>query len=327
MSEVSANYRAVTEQQTPSPPAGDDRQVRRRPSLGTIRRRDAIAPYLFLAPWLLGFVGVTLGPMIASLYLSLTDYNLFSTPQFIGFDNYIRMFTADPKFWISVRVTLIYVVTSVPLQLGIALALAVLLNRGLRGLPFYRSMFYIPSLIGGSVAIAVLWRQMFGNDGLVNQILGFFGIEHGSWLGDPSTSLWVLVLLNGWAFGSPMVIFLAALRQVPSFLYEAAAMDGAGPIRRFWSITVPMITPVLFFNLVLQLVNAFQAFTPAFVVSSGTGGPINSTLFYTLYLYQRGFTNFEMGYASAMAWVLVITVGAVTALNFRLSRLWVHYDD
>lgn len=296
-------------------------------SLRKAIRRNKIAPYLFLLPWLIGFFVITLGPMLYSFYLSFTDFNLLGSAEWIGIDNYVELFTSDPKYLESVRVTLVYVFVSVPLQLAFALLLAVLLNRGLRGLAVYRSIYYLPSLIGASVAIAVLWRQMFGRNGLVNQVLDWFGIVGESWIGNPDTALGTLIILNVWTFGSPMVIFLAALRQVPEYLYEAAAVDGISKWQAFWHITLPMLTPVVLFNLILQLIGAFQAFTPAYVVSGGTGGPVNSTLFYTLYLYQKGFANFEMGYASAMAWVLFFFIAIVTAVNFWLSRYWVHYDD
>jgi multiple sugar transport system permease protein len=298
-----------------------------RRTLTNSQRRDRIAPYLFLAPWLLGFVVITLGPMIYSFYLSFTDYSLLADPDWVGLDNYVKMFTNDPKYFDSVRVTLVYVFVSVPLQLAFALALAVILNRGLRALSIYRSVYYLPSLIGASVAIAVLWRQMFGSNGLINQVLSIFGIDGQSWIGNPDTALGTLIILNVWTFGSPMVIFLAALRQIPVYLYEAAAVDGINRRQAFVHITLPMLTPIVLFNLILQLIGAFQAFTPAYVVSGGTGGPVNSTLFYTLYLYQRGFTSFQMGYASAMAWVLFLAIAIVTAANFWFSKYWVHYDD
>lgn len=275
---------------------------------------------------MLGFFVITLGPMLTSLWLSFTDYRLLREPSFIGFDNYTRMFS-DPKWLESVQVTAVYVLVSVPLQLAFALLVATALNRGLRGLTIYRSIYYIPSLIGGSVAIAVLWRQMFGRHGLINQFLGIFGVAPQSWIGSPDTALGTLIILNVWTFGSPMVIFLAALRQVPVFLYEAAEIDGASAWQRFLHVTIPMITPVVLFNLILQLIGAFQAFTQAFVVSGGTGGPANSTLFYTLYLYQRAFVGFEMGYASALAWMLFVTIAIVTGINFWLSKYWVHYDN
>ena len=302
----------------------------RRTTPQSLRRsqfKDKVAPYLFLAPWLVGFLVITLGPMLVSLYLSFTDYSMLADPNWVGFDNYIKMFTNDPKYLESVRVTLVYVFVSVPLQLAFALFLAMVLNRGLKALSLYRSIYYLPSLIGASVAIAVLWRQMFGNNGLINQVLDVFGIEGQSWIGNPDTALGTLIVLNVWTFGSPMVIFLAALRQIPEYLYEAAAVDGINRRQAFIHITLPMLTPIVLFNLILQLIGAFQAFTPAYVVSGGTGGPVNSTLFYTLYLYQRGFTGFQMGYASAMAWVLFIGIAIVTALNFWFSKYWVHYDD
>ncbi|WP_284301901.1 carbohydrate ABC transporter permease [Homoserinibacter gongjuensis] len=288
---------------------------------------DKIAPYTFLLPWLIGFFVITLGPMLYSLYLSFTDFSMLAAPEWVGFDNYIKLFTNDPKYLDAVRVTLVYVLVSVPLQLAFALAVAMVLNRGLRGLSLYRSVYYLPSLIGASVAVAVLWRQMFGSNGLINQILDWFGIEGMSWIGNPETALGTLVILNVWTFGSPMVIFLAALRQVPQYLYEAAAVDGISRWGSFRHITLPMLSPIVLFNLILQMIGAFQAFTPAFVVSGGTGGPVNSTLFYTLYLYQRGFTGFQMGYASAMAWILFVVIALVTAVNFWFSKYWVHYDD
>lgn len=302
-------------------------RTERSPSLRRSMMLDRAAPYLFLAPWLIGFIAITFGPMLVSLYLSFTDYSLLSPPEFVGFDNYERMFTADPKYLESVRVTAIYVFVSVPLQLAFALIVAMALNRGIRGLPIYRSIYYIPSLIGGSVAIAILWRQMFGLSGLFNQVLALVGIEGGSWIGHPDTALGTLIVLNVWTFGSPMVIFLAALRQVPADLYEAAAVDGVSSWGRFRHITFPVLTPIVLFNMILQFIGAMQAFTPAYVVSGGTGGPANSTLFYTLYLYQRGFTSLEMGYASAMAWALLLVIAAVTGVNFWLSKYWVHYDD
>jgi multiple sugar transport system permease protein len=233
----------------------------------------------------------------------------------------------DARLHQSLRVTFTYVFVSIPLQLALALALALFIDRGVRGLPFYRSVYYLPSLLGGSVAIALLWRQVFGTQGLVNQFLGVFGIEGQGWVSHPDTALGTLVILNVWTFGAPMVIFLAGLRQIPEMYYEAAQIDGAGKVRQFIAITLPLLTPIVFFNLVLQVINAFQSFTQAFVVSGGSGGPVDSTLFYTLYLYQKGFTAFDMGYASAMAWLLVLIVAVMTLVNFFASKFWVFYDD
>jgi multiple sugar transport system permease protein len=288
---------------------------------------DNKAAYLFLLPWLLGLVVITVGPMIASLYLSFTDYSLLAPPEWIGIKNYQRM-ASDPRLLNSVRVTLTYVIVSTPLQLGLALGIAVLLNRGMRGLAFYRSVFYLPSLMGSSVAIALLWRQIFGTDGLVNQVLRSLGWSNPpGWIADPSTALYTIILLHVWTFGSPMIIFLAGLRQIPNMYYEAASVDGAGKWTKFWHITMPLLSPIIFFNLVLQIIGAFQSFTQAFIVSGGNGGPADSTMFYTLYLYQKGFTQLDMGYAAAMAWLLVLIVGAFTFLNFFLSKYWVFYDD
>ena len=288
--------------------------------------RDNKAAYLFLLPWFIGLAVITVGPMVASLGLSFTDYNLLSPPEFIGVDNYAQMLT-DKRLHQSLAVTFIYVFVTVPLQLALALALAVVLDRGVRGLAIYRSVFYLPSLIGGSAAIAVLWKQIFGADGLFNQVLAIFGIEGISWIGNPSTALGTIMTLSVWTFGAPMVIFLAALRQIPREYLEAASVDGAGRFRRFFSIVLPMLTPIIFFNLVLQIIHAFQSFTQAYIISGGTGGPADSTLFYTLYLYTRGFGSLDMGYASALAWLLVAIIAIFTAINFWASRYWVFYDD
>ncbi len=300
------------------------------PRRGTLRRMLARnAPgYLFLAPWLIGFFGLTLGPALVSLYLSFTNYDLLRAPDWVGAANYVRIATDDPKFAAAMRVTFIYVVLSVPLKLVFALAVAMAFNRGIRGLTVYRAIFYLPSLLGGSVAIAVLWRQLFASDGLVNMLLWkAFGIEGPSWVSNPDYSLYTLVVLSIWQFGSPMIIFLAGLRQIPTDMYEAAEIDGAAKVHQFFKITLPLLTPVVFFNAVIQTIEAFKAFTPAFIISEGTGGPINSTLFYTLYLYQEAFGFFRMGYAAALAWILLVIIALFTAFSFLSARYWVHYDD
>ncbi|WP_461143862.1 carbohydrate ABC transporter permease [Salinifilum aidingensis] len=310
----------------PDAPAAAGKSARgRRPRSPELPAR--VVPYVFLAPWFLGLFLITIGPVLGSAYLSFTDYNLLSAPQWAGLDNYQRMLT-DPRFYEALRVTFTYVFVSVPLQLGFALLLAMVLDRGLRGLTIYRSVYYLPSLLGSSVAVAILWRQIFGADGLINSALSFFGIENApGWVSHPDFALGTLIILNVWTFGSPMVIFLAGLRQLPNAYYEVAAIDGAGPVRRFFSVTLPLLSPIIFFNLILQTIIAFQAFTQSFVVSNGTGGPADSTLFYTLYIYERGFGNFDMGYASALAWVLLLIVAALTAANFLVSRFWVFYGD
>ena len=291
------------------------------------KRRDLIG-YAFLAPWLIGFLVFSLGPVLASLYLSFTKFDLLTAPQWTGLENYVRMFGTDLRFWQALKVTFTYMVLEVPLKLCFALLVAMALDKGIRGGSLYRALFYVPSLLGGSVAIAVLWRQLFEGNGLVNQVLRWaFGIQGAAWISNPDTSLYTLVLLAVWQFGSPMIIFLAGLRQVPQDLYEAASMDGAGAWRKFHKITLPMLAPVIFFNLVLQVIEGFKAFTPAFIVSGGTGGPVDSTLFYTLYLYQEAFSYFRMGYASALAWVLLIVIGIFTAISFLTSKYWVYYED
>lgn len=287
---------------------------------------DRRAAYLFLLPWFVGLALITIGPILGSLYLSFTDYSLLAAPEWTGLDNYRRL-ADDPRFWASLKVTFTYVFVSVPLQLAFALALAMVLDRGVRGLAIYRSVYYLPSLLGSSVAIAILWRRVFGAEGLINSVLALVGIDGPGWVSHPDWALSTLIVLNVWTFGSPMVIFLAGLRQIPRMYYEAAAVDGASPFQQFRRITVPLLTPIIFFNLVLQLINAFQSFTQAFIVSGGTGGPADSTLFYTLYLYQQGFGSFRMGYASALAWVLLVIVAAMTAINFLASRYWVFYGD
>jgi len=288
--------------------------------------RDGRVAYVFLAPWLIGLVGITLGPLIASLVLSFSHYDLFNSPTWIGLGNY-RQMLVDPNFIGSLDLTFTYVIVTVPSILIMSLALALLLDHGLRGLTLYRALFYLPSLLGGSVAIAVLWRQVFGANGMLNQILLLFHIQGPSWIGQPSTAMYTLVLLNVWQFGATMIIFLAGLRQVPKSLYEAAQVDGATKLRRFWHVTVPMLTPVIFFNAVLGLIRGFQVFTSAYVVSGGTGGPAGSTLLYALYLYQQGFADYNMGYAAGLAWVLLALVAILTALTFLSARFWVFYGD
>ena len=283
--------------------------------------------YLFLSPWLGGLLFFMAGPTLVSLYLSFTNFNLVDDPNWVGLQNYTRLFTRDSRYQQSLNVTFTYVALAVPLNLIFALALALVLNRRMSGIGVYRAIYYVPSLLGGSVAVAILWRQVFGIDGIVGSLLAMVGYPGSSMVSSPSQALYTLVVLHVWQFGSPMIIFLAGLKQIPQELYEAAAIDGAGPWTRFRLITFPMLTPVVFFNLILQIINSFQAFTPAFIVSGGTGGPLDSTLFYTLYLYYQGFANFRMGYASAMAWILLVIIAVVTALAFLTSRFWVHYED
>ena len=283
------------------------------------------ANYLFIGPWLLGLLLITAGPMIAALVLSFTDYSILGAPSYVGLDNYERM-VSDPKFLDALVVSLIYVGASVPFIIILSLGLALALREGFAGVGLYRSLYYLPSLLGGSVAVAVMWRLVFTGDGLVNKLLEGIGIEsQSSWLTNPDTSLGTLILLHIWQFGSPLVIFLAGLTQIPREYYEAASIDGAKRIRTFFSVTMPLLSPVLFFNIVMQTIGSLQAFTPAYIISNGTGGPLNSTLFFTLFVYREGFANFRMGYASALAWVLLLVIAGITALLFWSSKKWVHY--
>jgi multiple sugar transport system permease protein len=294
--------------------------------------RENLSSYVFLVPWLLGFFMLTLYPMIYSLYLSFTQYNILQPPKWIGLRNLFVMFAGnaeyprDTRFLNSLFVTFRFVFISVPLKLIFALAVAMLMNQKLRLIPFYRTIYYIPTLLGGSVAIAVLWRRLFAADGIINAILrGLFNVNPPAWISNPAYALYTLILLAVWQFGSPMIIFLAGLKQIPQEYYEAASVDGAGKVRQFFSITLPSLSPIIFFNMVMQMISAFQSFTQAFIVSGGQGGPLDSTMFYSLYLYLKGFAFYEMGYASAMAWVLLIIIAALTALTFRASGSLVSY--
>ncbi|MCR2821182.1 carbohydrate ABC transporter permease [Lederbergia panacisoli] len=287
-------------------------------------KQEAVA-YAFISPYLIGFLAFTLGPMIASLYLSFTDYDLLSSPKWVGFDNYKKMFTADPRFLTSLKVTFQFAFISIPLKLAAALFVALLFAKNFRGVSLYRTVYYIPSILGGSVAVAIMWRQLFGKEGAINGFLSYFGIEGVSWIASPDYALYTLVLLGIWQFGSPMLIFLAGLKQIPNELYEAAVVDGAGKISKFFNITIPMLTPVIFFNLVMGIIGGFMTFTQSFLITKG--GPLDRTLFYAVYLYEKGFTHFKMGYASAMAWVLVAIIAFFTALVFKSSALWVYYES
>jgi multiple sugar transport system permease protein len=288
-------------------------------------------PYAFLLPWLIGFFALTVYPMIMSLYLSFTSYNI-SNPDaavWLGLGNYVRMFTQDDKFYKSLQVTFIYVLVSVPLKLLFALLVAMLMNQKIKLVGLYRAVYYIPTLLGGSVAIAVLWKRLFSKDGVINMLIsGFFGIDMADlpgWVSNPRYALGTLILLSVWQFGSSMIIFLASLKQVPQDYYEAADIDSATGFQKFIYVTLPQITPVILFNLIMQMISAFQAFTQAYIISSGKGDPINSTLFYTLHLYNEGFYYREMGYASAMAWVLLVIIAVFTIVIFKTSGSWVSY--
>ena len=288
--------------------------------------KDAIAGYLFLLPWLLGFFGLTLVPMAASLYFSFTKYDMLTPAVPNGLGTYTSLF-ADERFINSIKVTFRYVLISVPLQLVFALLIALMLKRNRRGVKVYRAMYYLPSLFGGSVAVSILWRQLFNKEGVFNQFLSLFGIQGKNWIAMPSSALNTLIVLAVWQFGASMVIFLSSLKQIPEDYYEAATLDGAGKTAQFFRITLPLLTPMVFFNIVMQVINAFQSFNSAYIISNGSGGPLDSTLFYSLYLYIKAFNHFQMGYASAMAWILLFIIAAVTGAMFLFAKFWVFYDE
>jgi len=280
--------------------------------------------YLFLAPWFLGLALITIGPILGSLYLSFTDYSLLAPPEWVGTDNYERMVT-DPRFYKSLQVTLVYVLVSVPLQLAFALVLALVLDKGLRGLSIYRSVYYLPSLLGASVAVAVLWRQMFGAEGLINAALENLGFtDLPGWVSDPEYALGTIIILNVWTFGSPMVIFLAGLRQIPQMYYEAAAIDGAGPLRGFLTIQFPLLSPTTFFLLVINVVYAFFD-TFAIVHATTEGGPGRDTAILVYKVWHDGFRALDLGGSAAQSVVLMVIVVVLTVIQFRYVEKKVQY--
>lgn len=280
--------------------------------------------FLFICPWLIGFLCFTAGPMIASLYLSFHKYDLASI-QFVGAENYRRLFQEDPLFWKALKNTLFYAVVSVPLGITGSLAIALLLNQDVRGLKLFRTCFYLPSLVP-SVASALVWQWVFNSDnGILNTSLGLFGIPGPQWLQDERATPWAFAMMSLWGVGGArMVIFLAGLQGIPDSYYEAAKLDGAGSWRCFRSVTLPMLSPVMFFNLVLGIIGAFQVFTAAFVMTGG--GPNHASLYYALYLFQNAFDYLKLGKASAMAWILFSILLLLTYVQFKTSRRWVYYE-
>ena len=288
--------------------------------------KESVAGYVFISPFIFGFMVFTLIPIVASFILSFTDYDILSEPKFVGIENYVKMFTSDAKFLKALKVTFFYAAVSVPLRLVMALIVAMILKRESKLSGFYRAIYYLPSIIGGSVAVAVMWKQIFSSNGVVNALLQQSGLDISiSWIADVRTAIWSLILLSIWQFGSSMLIFLAGLKQIPQNLYEAARVDGANKVQNFFCITLPLLTPTIFFNLVMQMINGFMAFTQSYIITGGK--PLNSTLFYAFYLYQQAFTNYHMGYACAMAWVLLMIIAVFTALIFKSSNQWVYYEN
>jgi multiple sugar transport system permease protein len=298
--------------------------LRRRPAGGGLARREAITFYLLISPWLLGFLLFVLGPMLASLVISFSRWDLLTPARFIGLDNYAKMFSRDPLVWQSLKVTAIYTAFYVPIELAGGLALALIMNQKLRMRALFRTIYYLPSVLPG-VAFVVLWMWILHPDaGLVNTLLSYVGIEGPRWLVDPDWALAALLMMSLWGLGRSMVIYLASLQGIPEHLYEAAAIDGAGRWHAFWRITLPMLTPTIFFNLVLSVISTFQTFTSAFVATDG--GPLDATLFYVLYLFRQAFQFFNMGYASALAWVLFLVILILTLVIVRSSDRWVYYE-
>ena len=290
------------------------------------RRRNNLAGLAFISPWLFGLLVFTSIPMLYSLYLSFTKFDGLGDPKWYGLNNYINMFQ-DGVFWKSVGITFQYVFILVPLRLAAALGVAMVLASNHRGIGLYRTVSYIPSLLSGSVAIAIIWSKLFGTDGAINGILTMIlgRPMTFNWVGEPSTALYSLILLGCWHFGSSMLIFVSGLKQIPQSYYEAALIDGASPWQRFSRITLPMLTPVIFFNLVMGIINAFKAFSEALIITDG--GPMNRTMLFALYIYKQGFTYFKMGYACAMSWVLLLIISVFSIFVFKSSDGWVHYEE
>jgi multiple sugar transport system permease protein len=289
-----------------------------------LAHREGFWAYLFISPWIIGFIVFTIGPMIASLLLSFTRYDILHAPNFVGLANYIKMLSNDPKFWHSLRITLTYAFIAVPMNLVFGFALAFLLNLNVPGLAFWRTSFYLPSVTSG-VAVAILWGFIFNpRFGILNWILSLVGIRGPGWLASPDWALAALILMSLWGVGGGMIIYLAGLQSIPTVMYEAAQIDGATGLDQLRFITLPLVTPVIFYNLTIGIISTFQYFTEAYVLTKG--GPAEATLFYNLYLYNNAFSYREMGYASALAWVLFIIVLILTLLVFRSSAIWVYYE-
>ena len=288
------------------------------------KRRD-LRGLLYISPWIIGFVTLQLYPFLTSLFYSFTSFKVLGTPKWVGLSNYIRLFTVDPDFKRSILVTFEYALISVPAKLIFALFIAIILNMKLKVINLFRTVYYIPSILGGSVAVSALWRLLFMSDGIINKILRLVGLPTVNWLGNGFTAMLVICILSVWQFGSSMVLFLAALKQIPQELYEAASIDGANSVKKFFYITLPMITSIIFFNLIMQSINALQNFTSPFVITNG--GPLKSTYLIGMKLYTEAFNNFKMGYASAISWVLFAIIMVLTGLIFKSSDAWVYYQD
>ncbi|MBN2533180.1 MAG: sugar ABC transporter permease [Spirochaetales bacterium] len=289
------------------------------------KRKWGYIGLVYISPWIIGFLVFQFYPIVASLIYSFTDFDMMGNANFVALKNYIYMFTKDRDFYNSLKVTFLYVFYAVPLKLAFALAVAMILNARLKAINIFRTVYYLPSIFGGSVATALLWRFLFMREGAMNNLLAVFGLPDAGWLSSPKLALFTLSLLTVWQFGSSMVLFLAGLQQIPGELYEAAKIDGASRIRTFFKITIPLLSPIIFFNMVMQTVNSFQEFTGAFVITNR--GPLNSTYLYVMKLYYEGFQYFKMGYACALSWILFAIIITVTLIAFKTSKSWVFYTS
>ena len=289
------------------------------------KARENLTGYLFISPWLIGFFVFTLWPFLRSFYLSFCNYNIVQPPKFIGLANYQMMLFNDELFYKSLWVTLRYAIVAVPLTLVVGVALALLLNLNVKGIAVFRTIFYLPSIVPTVAMTSIFMWILNPQVGMVNRILAIFGVTGPAWLSDPVWTPWTLIFMAVWAAGGSMVTYLAGLKDIPQYLYEAATLDGANAFRKMRMITLPMLSPVIFFNLVMSVIGTFQYFTQAFVISNGSGGPEDSTLFYALYMFRRCWKYMDMGYGSAMAWVLFVIVMVSTGLIFRTQKRWVHY--
>ncbi len=287
--------------------------------------RKNLVGYLFILPMVIHLVCFTAVPFVYSLYLSMTDKTGLLAPNWVGLKNYIDIFTKDTLFPITLKVTFNFAFVQVPIKLAFALMVAMLLTKASKGLGFYRIAFYVPSILGGSVAVAMTWKVLWGSKGAINAILDSIGLPTVNWLKDPKVVLYVLILLGVWQFGSSMLIFLAGLNEIPKELYEAATIDGATGFGKFFKITLPLLTPSLFFNLINQIIGCLQAFNSAYLVTKG--GPVNSTMYYSLNVYNQAFEYNKFGYASALAWVMMLIILCFTALIFKSSSGWVYYNE
>lgn len=289
-----------------------------------VQLRKTLTAYGFLLPWLCGMLFLTVGAMFFTFYLGFTNYDLISQAHWTGLRNFKQIFSQDTNFWVSLRATIIYVAVSVPSRIVISLLVAMLLSRNIGGIGIYRSLMYLPSLLGGSVGVSIGWQRLFSSTGPINSMLHSLGINAPIWLGSPHLAIFVLVIMSVWQFGSEMVIFLAGLKQIPHILYESARIDGATSIQSFFRITIPMLSPIIFFNVIMGTISSFMVFTQVYIITGG--GPMNSTLFFVLYIYQQAFQFLHMGYAAALSMILLFIIAVFSGLLFLTNRYWVSYD-